>query len=1519
MQGPGSNRSAASARSLSLDPAHASPSADPYADDAYGLDPEAESENVEPEPTVATSAAAASSAAGPDFAAGLSASPMAGRVAESPAASSAAAPMADASAAVTPAASPVPARVRKGIPDSLLEASRAVESPATSFTAVPLAAAASSAAAYLAPPSAAADAPTCVGQQGDDEEECFAEDRGEGSEGAAEPGCEDEDDEDDEGDMLEGLVVHGSNEGLVAMRTAGAPASPTILTAGEDTGENGEDDWGEDDRAEVFRSGPPAAPAVVAQASPSALEEAKRIEAAEPKRIEAALRSGGDDEHALPERAQENVEEGGKEQFEEKRSSVSQEDAVNTLGPALLEQGAIYTKLAMVFLRKAVPGMSISVFDDDEVRVLTAQDGDWIVQADTEKKDRFLLPDWKVQRLYEETPLAFAGHPDAEELEEDGFEARAPCGPARCLALRASAALLEQLDDSSFTAAWGGVLLVEEGDYFVAPVSPGGVGMPTSVSEVYRIERATFLQTYAEEIEVQASKAPEAFQTVAVDDFVVKDPQGVAATPPAQPTAEGCDADQPAQESLEADLNGVVFAATSETIAAVTPQGELAADVSARELSVPSRDLDSTETEDVAAESHSVANAAGVEVTCESQVAETGDVAAESHPVADAAGVEAACESQVAEAEDVAAEVATGTDAASDLHDAATVIAPDPVTPVAEIAHSDGEEPDPTTPVAESAHADQEAAAAISPVGAATTTPSGAVGSGDADVAAADSEEIPAAAAASPLASMGPAAEGLDEVTAAVTHSPAASSTPEASVPADAPPAAVSPSASMSADAEDGAVVRLPVNRSAEAVAAAVLRIPASSDTEADDAAASMTGDEILADVAAQPSSAAASPSASEAPAETEAKAETEVDVSAEAAAQPGAIPSPSVAAVPEADLAAAVAATPTAEVAAAADDAAEVAADAAPAAAAADVSADVAAAFAANAAISAAAAAEEEVLADVAAPASPAACVAAEADVPVDVALASAMSPTSDGAADVLADVAITSPVHAAPDTELPADVDPTDPAPPPADDHNTAGSLPDRTQDAPITLGADQTDEPEGHECGPCLDDATAGAMEDDSSTVEPTNTSADTSADALVPSSPGLSVQGGPEAFPGLEVAEGASGDSPSAESPEEGERSSSKPPYRRNQPPPPIITSDSPKQAAKGVPASVDIVASAVGGQSAYPSSAASAAMPLRGPPTPQPDTEEAVQISQARPDPEEARVTTPMPSSSPKQACSVAHPLSGRGSRPGSSQQRGSSREPTAGGRPPTADGRPPTADRRPASRPASPAASPALPPARPSSRPASPAASPALPPVRPSSRPPSPSLKHPSRPASPAPQPARPPSRPLSQPSRPCSRSDSQSAQQKIPLGADPLGALAVSRQQTPAAINLAPGAAKASPLPPPRAPASADAGCRPRAQSSQPTPRTTQSAEPAPRRRHSSHSTGPKVPRAARDPQSSPPPPPTPGWEGRGDEASSALTQTMRRRAEKMEADQKSSAKEREDSLLKMLDNRQGRQRGVL
>eukprot|EP00927_Polykrikos_kofoidii_P075439 TRINITY_DN71642_c0_g1_i1.p1 TRINITY_DN71642_c0_g1~~TRINITY_DN71642_c0_g1_i1.p1 ORF type:complete len:194 (-),score=48.32 TRINITY_DN71642_c0_g1_i1:133-714(-) len=184
---------------------------------------------------------------------------------------------------------------------------------------------------------------------------------------------------------------------------------------------------------------------------------------------------------------------------EPKVDIVSQAEFKRRLGPVLLEQGSTYRKVGTVFLRKASPGESVQTVIDGKVETENiANEGDMIVRADTQAKERYILSSAKFSKLYDATPSPIVDHPDADELRAEGFQAYKPCG--RCLGMVATEEIIAEFaPGGKFIAAWGQPMLVEPGDILAAPAPPGHVGKPDFIVEVYRIEKACFGETYVPE------------------------------------------------------------------------------------------------------------------------------------------------------------------------------------------------------------------------------------------------------------------------------------------------------------------------------------------------------------------------------------------------------------------------------------------------------------------------------------------------------------------------------------------------------------------------------------------------------------------------------------------------------------------------------------------------------------------------------------------------------------------------------------------------------------------------------------------------------------------------------------------------------------------------------------------------------------------------------------------------------------------------------------------------------------
>jgi hypothetical protein len=177
----------------------------------------------------------------------------------------------------------------------------------------------------------------------------------------------------------------------------------------------------------------------------------------------------------------------------------TQKEALAMLTPALFANGSLYKKFGQVFLKKAVAGERVVTIINGQVETNNTVPDEgvfWISRADTTAKERLILPDAKRQKLYKNKTQGGGSVPD-----EEGFTG--PYMPlGRVLAVQATSGLLEKhFPDGKFIAPWNSEMVVEKGDFLVAPVPPEDTGMPMpeNVTEVYRIEKSMFVQTYKSE------------------------------------------------------------------------------------------------------------------------------------------------------------------------------------------------------------------------------------------------------------------------------------------------------------------------------------------------------------------------------------------------------------------------------------------------------------------------------------------------------------------------------------------------------------------------------------------------------------------------------------------------------------------------------------------------------------------------------------------------------------------------------------------------------------------------------------------------------------------------------------------------------------------------------------------------------------------------------------------------------------------------------------------------------------
>ncbi len=157
---------------------------------------------------------------------------------------------------------------------------------------------------------------------------------------------------------------------------------------------------------------------------------------------------------------------------------LTQEELLAKVRLLLEREGRIYEKITRVFARPAREGETVkTVTADGPETVNIAEAGDWLVRNQTEAGEAYLLPAEKFAQRYQYLRPA----------EDDWAEYQAT-GRIRALELTPEWLQAWQLPtEFAFIAAWGSSMIARQGDFLACP---------EDFSEVYRIARAEFEQTY---------------------------------------------------------------------------------------------------------------------------------------------------------------------------------------------------------------------------------------------------------------------------------------------------------------------------------------------------------------------------------------------------------------------------------------------------------------------------------------------------------------------------------------------------------------------------------------------------------------------------------------------------------------------------------------------------------------------------------------------------------------------------------------------------------------------------------------------------------------------------------------------------------------------------------------------------------------------------------------------------------------------------------------------------------------
>ena len=155
--------------------------------------------------------------------------------------------------------------------------------------------------------------------------------------------------------------------------------------------------------------------------------------------------------------------------------------------PLLQGNGVVYRKKKNVFARRAHAGELIQTQTADGLETVnTAGEGDYIVRNQTNAREEYIVPAYKFIRKYKHLWPTDAQWAEYEPL---GHIVAVELTPQRLETLTLPA-------EFEFTAPWGAPMTAKTGDF---------IGCPPDYSEVYRLARTEFFETYIEASGADAS------------------------------------------------------------------------------------------------------------------------------------------------------------------------------------------------------------------------------------------------------------------------------------------------------------------------------------------------------------------------------------------------------------------------------------------------------------------------------------------------------------------------------------------------------------------------------------------------------------------------------------------------------------------------------------------------------------------------------------------------------------------------------------------------------------------------------------------------------------------------------------------------------------------------------------------------------------------------------------------------------------------------------------------------------
>lgn len=163
----------------------------------------------------------------------------------------------------------------------------------------------------------------------------------------------------------------------------------------------------------------------------------------------------------------------------EPNDPISQKVLLERLRPLVIKNGAFFRKVQPVLARQVNQPQEVDTITQDGLETVNrARPGDFIVKNMTEAGEKYVLGADKFEEKYK-----YMGP------EQDGWGKYQPLG--RVIAIELNAESLKNIgmpEEFKFVASWNESMIAKAGDFLACPAD---------YSEVYRIARQEFFETYA--------------------------------------------------------------------------------------------------------------------------------------------------------------------------------------------------------------------------------------------------------------------------------------------------------------------------------------------------------------------------------------------------------------------------------------------------------------------------------------------------------------------------------------------------------------------------------------------------------------------------------------------------------------------------------------------------------------------------------------------------------------------------------------------------------------------------------------------------------------------------------------------------------------------------------------------------------------------------------------------------------------------------------------------------------------